>query len=171
MTYISELPKDECLRRLHAQPKQVFWRRQAEGTISAKVRGDRFRLFAWGSVMVRNPFAPFFYGRLEETDGGTRIRGRFRMHTLVQAFVFAWFGGLIAAVLLMLFLPSSAWGSGQQPSLLALFGPAFIGLVGLGLVRFCRWLGRGQTESLKNFLIRELKAHPADEAASHGRDH
>jgi hypothetical protein len=93
ITFISDLPKDECLRRLLAQTRQGFWTRWAEGTISARVRVDRFRLFAWGPVNVHNSFAPIFYGRLEEVESKTRIHGRFRMHTLVQAFLFVWFSG------------------------------------------------------------------------------
>jgi hypothetical protein len=114
ITYTSDLPKDECVRRLLAQTRQGCWTRWAEGTISARVRGDRFRLFAWGPVNLRNSFAPLFYGRLEEVEGKTRIHGRFRMHTSVQAFLFVWFGGLLAGAGLLLFLPASAWESDQR---------------------------------------------------------
>ena len=158
--YTSDLTKDECLRRLQGHTGRSGWTRWAEGTISAKVRGDRFRLFAWGPVNLRNSFAPLFYGRLEEGIGETRIRGRFCMHPIVQAFLFVWFGGLVAGAGLMLFLPPSALGSGLRPSVFALLGPAGMGLLGLGLVRFGRWLARGQMESLRCFLARELKARP-----------
>jgi hypothetical protein len=120
ITFISALPKDECLRRLLAQTRQRLWTRWAEGTISARVRGDRFRLFAWGPANVHNSFAPIFYGRLEEVESKTRIHGRFRMHTLVQAFLFVWFSGLLAGAGLLLFLPASAWGSGHRPPVFAL---------------------------------------------------
>ena len=85
-----------------------MWTPWAEGTISARVRGDRFRLFAWGPLNLRNSFAPLFYGRLEGVGGKTRIHGRFRMHALVQAFLFVWFGGLLVGAGLLLFLPASA---------------------------------------------------------------
>ena len=166
ITYTSEMPKDECLRRLNAQPRHGFCTRWTEGTVAARVWGDRFRLFAWGSAGVRNPFAPLFYGRLEEVGGRTRIRGRFRMLTIVRTLLFVWFGGLVAMAGLLLFLPASAWGSGQPPPPLALLGPAVMGLLGFGLVRFGRSLGRGQTESLRNFLARELMAHPSGKGGS-----
>ena len=171
ITYTSNLPKDECLRRLLAQRRHGFWTPWAEGTISARVRGDRFRLFAWGAVNLRNSFAPLFYGRLEEVEGKTRIHGRFRMHTLVQAFLFVWFGGLLAGAGLLLFIPASDWGSGQRPPMFALLGPAIMGLLGFGLVRFGWWLGRGQVESLMSFLTRELEAQPVAEGSQNNSLH
>ena len=164
--YTSALSKDECLRRLQAQTGRNLWTRWAEGTISAKVHGSRFRLFAWGPVTLRNSFAPFFYGRIEQANGKTLIRGRFCFSWVVRAFLFLWFGGLAAIAGLILFLPSSAWGPGQRPSVLALLGPAVMGLLGFALVRFGWWLGRGQAESLKSFLARELAARPCTEDGS-----
>jgi hypothetical protein len=171
LTYTSNLPKDECVRRLLAQRRQDFWAEWAEGTISARVRGDRFQLFAWGPLNLRNSFAPLFYGRLEEVEAKTRIHGRFRMHTLVQAFLFVWFGGLLAGAGLLLFLPASAWGSGQRPSMLALLGPAIMGLLGFGLIRFGWWLGRGQVQSLRSFLTRQLEALPIAEGSPNDSQH
>lgn len=165
-TYTSELPKDECLRRLQAQTGRGVWTRSAEGTISARIRGDQFRLFAWGRPNLRNSFAPFFYGRLERANGKTRVRGHFSMHLLVRAFFFLWFGGLTAVAGLILFLPSSEWGSGQRPPGFALLGLAVMGLLGFGLVRFGRWLGRGQAETLRLFLARDLQAHTSVEGGS-----
>ena len=161
--YTSNLPKDECLRRLLAQRRPSSWMPWEEGTISATVRGHRFRLFAWGPPNIRNSFAPLFYGRLEEAEGKTRIYGRFRMHTLVRAILFVWFGGLLAITGMLLFLPASDWGAGERPPRFALLGPTLMGLLGFGLVRFGWWLGRGQVESLRSFLRRELKAEPCRE--------
>jgi hypothetical protein len=106
---------------------------------------------------VRNSFAPFFYGHLEEKSGRTRIAGCFRMHPFVRALLIVWFGVLMAGGSLILFLPASAW-PGRSPPLFAVFGPAGMMLLGYGLLRFGRWLGRGQVASLQSFLERELKA-------------
>jgi hypothetical protein len=163
MTYTSELSQDECVRRLQAHTGRGLWTQCAEGTISARIRGNRFRLFAWGPVNLRNSFAPFFHGRVEEAGGTTLIRGRFRMHSIVQVFLFVWFGGLLAGAGLILLLAPSAWGSGQRPSAFALLGPAGMGLLGFGFIRFGRWLGRGQAESIRRFLTRELRAQSWDE--------
>jgi hypothetical protein len=71
MTYTSDLSKDECLGRLQAHTGRGLWTRWAEGTISARIHGNRFRLFAAGSANVRNSFAPFFYGHLEDARSNT----------------------------------------------------------------------------------------------------
>jgi len=152
--YMSQLTKDECVRQLQEHAGRGCWTQCAEGTISTKIRGDHFRLFAWGSL--RNSFAPLFYGRLEEASGKTRIRGCFRMHPIAQAFLSLWFFGLTAIAALILFLPSSAWESGRAPSVFAALGPAGMILLGFGFLRFSRWLARGQMESLRRFLKREL---------------
>ena len=167
MTYSSELSKQECLRRLQAHTGRGpgLWNRWAEGTISAKVRGNRFRLFAWGPINVRNSFAPLFYGRLDEASDGTHIRGRFRMHPVVQALLVLWFGGLVAMAALLVLLPASSWGSRVAPPAFAVLGPVVMILLGYGVVRLGRWFARGQVESIRAFLVRELTAHACNEGS------
>ena len=153
----TELTRSECLEQLrrHSLPGgRTPW---VEGTISAKIRGDKFRLFAWGPANVRNAFAPFFYGRLEECNGKTRIRGCFRMHTATRVFLAVWFGGLAIMGGLLVLLPPSAWGNGRPPPAIAILAPGGMMLLGFGLIRFVRWHTRGQTENLRCFLERELK--------------
>ena len=164
IVYITKLSTVECLLRLesHVIPWSGVLRStftpMDKGTVVARVRGDSFRLFAQGTKHVQNSFVPLFYGRVEATTEGARIVGRFRMHLFVRVFMGVWFGGLLAGAGLLLFLPASAWGSGQRPPLFALLGPLVIGLLGFGLVRFGWWCGRGQAESLRSFLTRELEA-------------
>ena len=160
--YTTDLAKPECLRRLQQRTfRGGWWTPWAEGTISVRTRGDHFSLFAWGPLNVRNSFAPLFKGRLEDCNGHTRIVGRFRMHRLVQVFLVVWFGGLAAGAALMLLLPASGWGSGQRPPAFALLAPVGMSLLGFAFVWFCRWLARGQKESLRCFLERELEAQPS----------
>ena len=164
--YTTDLTKDECVRRLQVHTGRGRWPRWAEGTISAKIRGDHFRLYAWGPLNLRNSFAPLFYGRLEGVDSKTHIHGRFRMHPITRAFLIVWFGGLVAMAGLILTLPPSAWGSGPPPSVFMALGPAGMILLGYILfVFFGRWLARGQMESLRRFLKRELKAQQYDEGS------
>ena len=158
--YTSDLTKDECIRQLLRHTGRGGWTPWAEGTIAAKIRGDHFTLFAWGPANLRNSFAPRFYGRLEEDKGKTHICGRYRMHPILEAFLAVWFGGLVVMAALILFLPPSAWGAGRSPSGFAVVGPVGMMVLGFGMVRFGRWLARGQAESLRSFLARELKAQP-----------
>lgn len=158
IVYTTDLPKDECLRRLRKHVGRGGWQRWAEGTIAAKIRDDSFRLFAWGPANVRNSFAPFFYGSLQSGADGTSIRGHFRFHPIVRGFRVLWFGGLMAGCVLILFTPQSKWSGGQAPPALAVLAPAAMMFLGFGFVRFGRWLARGQRDSIQNFLIRELEA-------------
>ena len=172
--YTTDLTKEECLRRLQKHTSrggwvplaEGWWVPWAEGTIAAKIRGDRFRLFAWGPLNTSNSFAPFFYGRLEGGTSGTCTRGRFQFHPLARGYVYLWFGGLVAMCGFLLLLPQSAW-DGRPPPRYAVLGPIAMILLGVGLVRWCRWLARRQLESLRNFLAHELQAHPGLEGNPH----
>jgi hypothetical protein len=165
-TYRSDLTKEECVRRLEANAHPGgWWTPWAEGTISAKVRGNRFRLFAWGPVNVRGSCARLFYGRIEERDGKTCIAGRLRMHPIGRVFFTFWFGGLMTMAILLLALPASAWGSGPPPSPAWILGPLSMMLIGVGFLRFGRWLARGQEDSIWRFLTRELKAEPCGQGS------
>jgi hypothetical protein len=155
--YRTDLAKDECLRRLHEHKGGGGWVPRPEGTIIAKIRGDRFRLFACGPLKVSNSFAPYFYGRLEGGTRSTHIRGAFRFHPITRAYLFVWFGGLVAMCGFLLLLPQSAWG-GRPPPRYAVLGPIGMIFLGVGLVRWCRWLARRQLEGLRNFLAHELQA-------------
>ena len=158
----TELTKEECLRRLQKHTGSANWGwgwgRWEEGTISTNVHGDRFRLFASGSLNARNAFAPFFYGRLEESGGGTRIAGRFRLHPFLRVFLAVWFGGLTFMVGLLLWLPRSAWGTERPPPWWAPLGPVAMMLIGYGLILVGRWFAGGQLECIQRFLSRELQA-------------
>jgi len=159
----TRLTKSECIRRIElcAGRDRGFgwsWEPWQEGTIAAKIRGDRFRLFAWGPLFTAISFAPFFQGRLEQGHDEVRIRGRFRLHRLVQGFVVIWFGGLAAMVGLMLLLPDESWIDGMKPPTIAALAPIGMMAVGAFLLRLNRWFVRGQMESMRRFLQSELQA-------------
>ena len=166
IVYSTSLRREECLRRLQRHSARPGWKPQPKGTIYAKIRGDRFRLFATGPAYTHNSFAPFFYGRLEEETNGTKIRGSFRMHWYVQGFLMVWFGGLAVmsgvVLFLILFRPNSAWEHGRSPPVWMAAGPVGMMALGAGLVLFCRWLARGQRENLRSFLSEELEAQLND---------
>jgi hypothetical protein len=164
--YTTDLRKEECIERLQRHAGRGGWVPWVEGTIGARIRGDRFRLFAWGPSNVRNSFAPFFYGRLEGGTGSTRICGRFQFHPIVQAFLVMWFGGLVVGGSLELLLPSSAWESGRSLPLFVSLVPVGMILLGVCFVMVCRWFARGQMENLRHFLRCELKARAQSEGES-----
>lgn len=130
--------------------------------MEAKVRGDRFRLFAQGPRFVRNAYAPFLYGRVEAALGGTRIVGRFRMHPLVRVFNFIWYGGLVIMGFLFPVLALSQEFPAGEPPFWIIIGPWLMILVGLGFEAFGRRIARGQVVRLHQFLRTDLEAAPED---------
>ena len=158
--YTTNLTKDECLQLLQKRAGRGGWVPWVEGTIAAKIRGNRFKVIAWGAANVRNSFAPSYFGCIEGGTGSTRISGRFKLHPIVRGFLVLWFGALAFGGGLMILLPSSAWGSGRPPSLFLVLAPVGMGLLGFAFVRFARRLARRQVESIRCFLRSELKAQP-----------
>ena len=119
----------------------------------AKIRANRFRLFAQGCKHVRNSFVPFFYGRVEESRDGPRIIGSFKMHLFVRTFLLIWFGGVMA---IAIGFPLTV--QGVKAPLIFIVGASLMTSLGAGLVHFGRWLSRGQMSRLREFIREELKA-------------
>jgi len=163
-TYTTKLSAVECLQRLQAYTYdgrdclRLAFSPPEKGTVFAKVRGSRFRLFAQGRKYVQNSFVPLFYGRVEESDGTTRIIGGFRMHLFARVFLFVWFGGLaIMAVIFPIVAFSGDFNVGEPP-LIFVIGPLPMMLFGVGLVSFGQWIARGQVAKLREFLRVEFEA-------------
>ena len=176
--HTTALSIDECLRTLAKHT--CSWTDMIrsgfsppeKGTVIAKIRGNRFRLFAQGSRYVNNSFAPFFYGRLEADTSGTRIVGQFKMHPFVRIFMIAWFGGLAAGSLGLLVASIAGKVEPQAPLILVVGAPLAMFLFGFGLVRFGRWLARGQRQRLEDFIKHDMGARRQEtgslDTASHG---
>jgi len=109
----------------------------------------------------RNEYAPFFYGRFVSSDRGTLIEGEFRLHPFVRAFMIFWFSFL--ALFTALVLVQSATGRpGVQADTGRLLGIAlFLGVFGVALVKFGRWLGRGEERAIVAFLKTTFEASDA----------
>lgn len=166
-TYITSLSIEDCRSLLgdpkYAPPKFFTltpFNPPPKGTVFARIRGDRFRLFATGSKYIQNSFAPFFYGSLESVQNGTRIQGRFRMHLFTRAFMGVWFGFLGFIILVIITSLLSGDRDFQQP-LHVIFGmPLIMVVFGIALVYFAWSVGRGQRESMKDFIQSDLLAKP-----------
>jgi hypothetical protein len=166
IVYSTKLSTVECLQRLqsHAIPWSDVLRStftpMDKGTVVAKVRGGRFRLFAQGPQYVQNSFVPLFYGRVEATTEGARIVGRFRMHLFVRVFMGVWFGGLTIMAIVFPAVALFGHASAGKPPFIFMVGPLLMILFGIGLVSFGRWIARGQVARLDEFLRTDLDARP-----------
>jgi hypothetical protein len=175
-TWETSLPAPECRSRLqhYSEPDSIWrgFRFDSKGTVYSSSRADSFRLFAKGPAFVRNSFEPYFYGSVVQADGRTLIRGRFRMHPFVLAFMAVWFfgvvsiGGLITAVMLYEILTGRRVSEGSMaPGLAVLIGPAMLAF-GIGLVAFGWRMGRSQRERIERFLETTLQARRLTPALS-----
>ncbi len=90
-------PPEECVRRLNAATEpdrgDLFEDLNRSYAVLARLKGRRVRLRV-RHPYTRNTLAPIFYGRFEAIPGGTLLRGRFRTHPGVLAFVVVWFTGI-----------------------------------------------------------------------------
>jgi len=77
----------ECQRVVRSVGYSAF------GVILASFDGYKFRLYVQRNY--RNSFAPIFSGRLIPQASGTRVEGRFGMHSFVKIFLAVWFAGVV----------------------------------------------------------------------------
>ena len=166
VNYRTRLSIVECRQRLQLRvpSRSHLWglgfTPMEEGTVIASVRGNRFKLFAWG----QNPFARLFQGRLETTNEGTCIVGGFRMGRFAQAFMTLWFSGL---AILTIEMPVVALSDDPKLGLKTLDSTLVsLGMIcfGVGLLFLGRWFSRGQVARILQFLREDLQAAPAEDA-------
>jgi len=131
-----------------------------QGTVYSTINGKSFRLFAKGPAFVHNSFEPYFYGSFAREDRRTVVRGRFRPHALVIAFMAVWFsfllliGGIIAVSAVV--GRRAPHGGGLWTAALILPGML---VFGIGLLALGWRMGRGQRERIKAVIEGTLHAH------------
>jgi len=121
-----------------------------------KLRETTFRLQK--RRCYRNSFAPCFLGRFVARDGDTFIEGDFGLHPFVKVFMFFWFSGLVLFVALVLVNPSAERPATPWERVGLLLGGRVMAALGVGMVRFGRWLGREEEGTILDFLKRTLEA-------------
>jgi hypothetical protein len=125
--------------------------------ILGKLRDTTFRLQK--RRYYRNSFAPFFFGRLVASDGGTLIEGEFRMHPFVRVFMTVWFSFLGLFSLTMLITVIAGRAEAQRTAALGLVIPAGMAAFGVALIKFGRWLGRNEETAIIAFLKSTLETN------------
>jgi len=98
----TKLSLAECRERLGSATDlrglALSWDGEGPGTVVGEFRGSMFRLHT--RKYYNNAFAPFFYGKLTEADGGAILEGGFRMNPFVRLsmlFLISWVRGASAA--------------------------------------------------------------------------
>ena len=161
MTFLARIPIEQCKARLAAgvdvERLAFSWSGYAGSKpILGKLGDDGFRLQK--RRYYRNSFAPFFYGRFVAAGSDTRIEGEFRLRTIVRILMFAWFSLLAAMFLALGVAVLAGRAQSQQNSGLVLL--TFIGLAvfGVAMIKFGRWLGRGEGRDIIAFLKTTFEA-------------
>lgn len=166
----SPLSAEECRRRLASRterdvPFRAAW--SFTPAILARVGDHKFRLRvrrgSWS-----NSFDPLFYGRIETTAAGARIRGRFRLHPYVLGLTVVWFVFVvllgIPMLLLSLFTLWAELPSVDGYSVVGVLIPLGLLVFGVTGVRLCLRWGRSCRDQLRTFLCETLDAVESGES-------
>jgi hypothetical protein len=164
MIFHTRLPIEECKARLAAgiDPERLgfTWSGYAGSKpILGKLHGDSFRLQK--RRYYKNDLAPHFFGRFVAVGRDTRVEGEFKINRLGKFAMIGWFSLLGLLMLLTLVGLATGWPRVDgDPAITVLI---YLGLAafGLALIRFSRWLARGEERAIVAFLKATLEANDA----------
>jgi len=161
MTFLTQIPIEECKSRLAAgidTEKFAFtWSGYAGSKpILGKLHGNDFRLQK--RRYYKNDLARHFFGRFVTAGRDTRIEGEFRIRPIAKYFVIGWFSFLGLMLLITLVVMASGGSRAQGPPAIYLLGFPAMAAFGFAIVRFSRWLGRGEERAIVAFLKSTLEA-------------
>lgn len=168
---------EEVLSRISSSVGRVTFFSSSSEPFLGKVEGNRFHVFrSMKSRGHQNSFVPVLYGEVSATPAGSRIEGRFELHSFVRRFMKLWFGMLgcmapIAVLVGVVMLLQEKW-DGAMPIVI----PLGMFLFGLAMVKAGRRLGRSEEKGIAEFLaglfrdvsIGESDGQPADEGGAAG---
>lgn len=157
---VSPLPLSECVSRLRAATDNraiEYYFGIGSKPVVAKISDCSFRLRR--RIWYSNSFQTYLSATMRPQLGGTVISGECGMHPTVVPFSIIWFA-LVAVS--MLLAPGLKVLHGQRDED-ALFGliicSVMLGL-GIGIVRFGRYLARNEARILSDFIFQTLDAGP-----------
>ena len=134
----------------------LSWDPEALGTVMGEFRGSAFRLHT--RKYYSNSFAPFFYGKLTQADGGAMLEGGFRMNPFVRLFMAFWFAFLLIFFVGAMMVPPAPHPAGGVGRCWFYAGLALVAVLGVGLVLLGKWLGRGDQTVIHAFIKNTLEA-------------
>ena len=166
----SSLSRDEIRRKLRDSIDSEWIVFGGLSAFRGCVGDDTFRLRK--RIWYNNSFQTHLRGHLLLDSRGTLIRCRAGMHPAVIAFLAVWFDGiaLFATISLVSLLGHFAvgWPIRVTDTFGLLAGSIAMIALGIGLVRFGRWLARDEKRQLIEFLERCVSA-PGQPSRSLGR--
>jgi hypothetical protein len=153
----SPLTPDQCCDRLR-QSTDPLWKLFGSKAVLGNVRGQKFS--GYKRIYYGNSFRTFVFARIIPDAKGSLISLRFGISPFTTAIFAFWWTGLIliggfmfiyaAKTLILGNAPEGTWKFLVVPTLMAAFG--------VGLFKFCRWLGRNERPFLIDFIKTILMA-------------
>jgi hypothetical protein len=134
----------------------LSWDTATPGAVLGEFRGPVFRLHT--KKYYSNAFAPFFYGKLTEVDGGTVLEGDFRLHPFIRLFLLFWLSFLILFGVSPIIVPAPQHPASGLSRCWFYAGLALLAVLGVGFVQCGRWMARGEREVIHSFLKSTLEA-------------
>jgi hypothetical protein len=154
----------EGVRRLQGTVRRSAWRTLFREALIGSVSPTRVvvrRYRPW----FRNDFGPVFVGRLVQRPEGVLLEGTFTLFPLLRRVMTLWFSfvGLFLAVGVVRIVARPAMGD----ELLFMAVTVGLGLWGVGLLRFGRWMGRKDIPYIESGLAAALGAPAVQDRESH----
>jgi hypothetical protein len=160
----SDFSVSQSVERLRAHTRRTIlsalFRQAAVGPVSeSRVRLQRV------IPMFGNSFKPIYVGAFTVSQGRVVLEGRFTIYRAAKALMCIWFSIALTLVAITLVGAPKAIVehrlSDQPAVLLAPLGPLAFLLVGVGFVRGCWWLSRGDIPYLTAVIEAALRDRPA----------
>ena len=160
----TSLSIDECRSRLASAIDEERWSFSLSGYLGSKsilgnINGDEFRLQK--RIFYRNNLRPFFFGKFVNYESGTLIEGEFKMPSIVRWLMIYGFSFLVFFLIISIaiILVSLAMGrSDVRDNIVFVVFPLGMMAFGIFLVKFSRWLCRGDENAIIAFLKDALQA-------------
>jgi hypothetical protein len=153
----------EAVRRLQGPVKRSIWRTPFRESLVGPVSPSRVvvrRYRPW----LRNDFGPVFVGHFVQGPDAVRLEGEFTLHPLARWLMTLWFSfvGLFLTVGLVRIVARPTMGD----ELLFMTITLGMGLWGVGLLRFGRWMGRKDIPYIESGLAAALGGSVVGRAGS-----
>jgi len=167
---VSPLPLEDCVHLLRGAVEPA-WKLFGRCPVVGWARGTRFSMRK--RVRYSNSLQTLLLGSVVAEAGRTRIRCRFTVHPWATALLVVWFGAVgVLAIVMVAVAISMMTSSGLRPQVLGQDAPVAGPVLALAtapallvlaylLVRFGRWLARGERGYLIDYVCLTLEAKPA----------
>ena len=151
----SPLSAEECMRRLRGSVRSD-WATFSSAAVLGKVGDTSFRIRKRPSPFVRNSFQTHLYARVERLGSQTQITCRIGMNRFIAVFTMSWFAFVLAFASVA--GGATLFSASKGDAAITLAISVGMGFLGTGLVRWGRFMSRGDRSFLLAFLRTTIDA-------------